>query len=255
MNAHRMDQETVERLLVGPVVDPVDGPPALVQLLAAVRAAPRPAELGGEAEALRAYRMVQAGSTVPLRAVTAPRTGLAGRLGVRVAAIAVAVTATGGVAFAATGGNLPGPLRHRPDPVPAPTSTPARPTAPAVGPGAPPPATPARSAPATAAPTAGLCRAYRADAGGNPGRALENPAFSGLIASAGGRDRVAGYCDRLLTEHSGRSESAPPGTQRGGNEPTGQPTARPDRPAAGPSTPPGRPASPAVTAPPGPGSH
>ncbi|MFC0003753.1 hypothetical protein [Micromonospora siamensis] len=255
MNAHRMDQETVERLLVGPVVDPADGPPALVQLLAAVRAAPRPAELSGEAEALRAYRMVRAGSTVPLRPVAAPRTGLAGRLGVRLAAVVVAVTATGGVAFAAAGGNLPGPLRHRPDPVPAPSSTPAHPTLPAVGPAAPSPSGPARPAPATSASTAGLCRAYRADAGGNSGRALENPVFSGLIASAGGRDRVAGYCDRLLEQHSGRSESTAPGTQRGGAGSTGQPAGRPDRPAAEPLNPPGRPASPAVTAPPGPGSH
>ncbi|MEU8191879.1 hypothetical protein AB0C00_32080, partial [Micromonospora carbonacea] len=72
MNAHRMDQETVERLLAGSAGDPVAGPVGgsvggprrdqepLVRLLAAVRAAPRPDELRGEGAALHAFRLARA---------------------------------------------------------------------------------------------------------------------------------------------------------------------------------------------------
>ncbi|SBT39098.1 hypothetical protein [Micromonospora narathiwatensis] len=62
MDTHRMDQETVERLLVGSVPDGRDGLGMLVRLLAAVRAAPRPYELLGEAAAVRAFRMTYAGA-------------------------------------------------------------------------------------------------------------------------------------------------------------------------------------------------
>ncbi|TDB71450.1 hypothetical protein [Micromonospora sp. KC723] len=61
MNAHRLDLETVERLLDDPVVDPRDGPQPLLRLLAAVRAAPRPAELRGESAAVRAFHGARAG--------------------------------------------------------------------------------------------------------------------------------------------------------------------------------------------------
>ncbi|TDC71884.1 hypothetical protein E1193_28585 [Micromonospora sp. KC606] len=65
MNAHRLDQETVERLLDDPVVDLRNGPQPLVRLLAAVRAAPRPAELRGEGAAMRAFRGAYAGTPAP----------------------------------------------------------------------------------------------------------------------------------------------------------------------------------------------
>ncbi|MEU2614793.1 hypothetical protein ABZ570_24885 [Micromonospora sp. NPDC007271] len=55
-----MDEETVERLLAGSVPVARSGPELLVRLLAAVRAAPRPHELVGEAAAVRAFRMVRA---------------------------------------------------------------------------------------------------------------------------------------------------------------------------------------------------
>ena len=62
MDTHRMDQETVELLLVGSVPDGRDGLGMLVKLLAAVRAAPRPHELLGETAAVRAFRMTFAGA-------------------------------------------------------------------------------------------------------------------------------------------------------------------------------------------------
>ncbi|MGW5672265.1 hypothetical protein ACWEVO_30740, partial [Micromonospora sp. NPDC003776] len=97
MNAHRMDQETVERLLVGPVADAQGGPEVLVRLLAAVRAAPHPHELTGEGAALQAFRLARAGSATVL--VSRPeRRLLTSLLGAKVALAALLAAATGGVA-------------------------------------------------------------------------------------------------------------------------------------------------------------
>jgi hypothetical protein len=47
----------------------------------------------------------------------------------------------------------------------------------------------------------GLCRAYTAGVATSHGKALENPAFTYLITSAGSKDGVAGYCTALLAAH------------------------------------------------------
>ncbi|MGB2572127.1 hypothetical protein ACPFP2_27330 [Micromonospora citrea] len=235
MNAHRMDQETAERLLVGPVVDPQDGPASLVRLLAAVRAAPHPAELRGEAAAMQAFQRACAGAPLPVRTLSARPGVLAGLAGLKVALAALAVAATGGVAFAAVTGTLPG----RPDsddpgtrPSAAPATTPAA-TADAGTSGG-----PATTDGASASPTAsilGLCRAYRADAGDNPGRTLDNPVFEDLIVTAGGRNKVAGYCARAI-----KDEQSPggPATDRGDATPTLGSSSRPTQHATGAPTPP-----------------
>ncbi|MFD0786716.1 hypothetical protein ACFQZ8_22690, partial [Micromonospora azadirachtae] len=56
MNAERMDQETVERLLDGPVDATHAETHPIVPLLLAVRAEPQPHEFDGESAALMAYR-------------------------------------------------------------------------------------------------------------------------------------------------------------------------------------------------------
>lgn len=188
MKAHRMDQETVERLLGGPVVDPRDAPQPVASLLTAVRAAPRAAELAGEDAAVRAYRLARAGTPVGSPERSRRGRALAG-FGVRAALAGVALAVTGGVAFAAAGGTLPGPLRG-----PAPTTaTPAPPPAvsPTAGPGRPSaPPTTTEGRPDPSASVAELCRAYRTD-GDGPGRALDKPAFDDLVRAAGGRGKVA----------------------------------------------------------------
>ncbi|MFG3419355.1 hypothetical protein [Micromonospora sp. NPDC048063] len=237
MKAHRMDQETVERLLGGPVVDPRDAPQPVASLLTAVRAAPRAAELAGEDAAVRAYRLARAGTPVGSHERSRGR-ALAG-FGVRAALAGVALAVTGGVAFAATGGTLPGPLRG-----PAPTTaTPAPPPAvsPTAGPGRPSaPPTTTQGRPDPSASVAALCRAYRTD-GDGPGRALDKPAFDDLVRAAGGRGKVAGYCDRLLP-----GESAVPGASGTPvDRPDGTPTPQPSgRPTTSPSVPAGRPSAP-----------
>ncbi|WP_346535263.1 hypothetical protein [Micromonospora sp. DPT] len=241
MNAHRMDQETVERLLVGPVVDAHDGPEPLVRLLTAVRAAPHPGELRGESAAVHAFRSARAGA--PLPAPSPARSFSLARLaGLKVALAGLAVAATGGVALAAATGTLPGPL-HRDAPVTPPSAVPQStpPTAGPGGSGAPSSVEPEPSRPTPAASILGLCRSYRAAAGDNPGRALDNPAFAELVTRAGGRDEVAGYCERVVRDSG---PSAPPSAVH--PTPTEQPTGRPSH---APSTAGGKPDAPARTVP------
>ncbi|RLK22528.1 hypothetical protein DER29_0362 [Micromonospora sp. M71_S20] len=246
MKAHRMDQETVERLLDGPVLDPQDGPQPVTSLLTAVRAPGRAGELAGEEAAVRAYRLARAGSPLgppqPRR-----RPALAG-FGVRAALAGAALALTGGVALAATGGVLPHPLRGPAPttaaPVPAPTtdsSTTTRhpPSAPTGG---------ADGRPEPDARVRELCRAYRADAGDRPGGSPDGAAFGDLIDAAGGPGEVAGYCERVLADEPkgpgphGSPSGGPAVTPTGrpGADPTGRPGVDPTgRPAVAPTGRPG----------------
>ncbi|MGC5021048.1 hypothetical protein [Micromonospora sp. DT47] len=245
MNAHRMDQETAERLLGGPVVDPQGGQEPLVALLAAVRAAPRPAELRGENAAMHAFRSARAGAPLPMPTRTAQPGALARLAGLKVALAALAVAATGGVALAAATGTLPAPPHRPANPPVTPSAAPGQSSSTTARPGpsgAPSTVDPGRSAPSAS--TVGLCRAYRADAGDNPGRTLDNPAFAALINSAGGRDKVSGYCERVVGEYGTSGKPDTPAT--------GRPAGRPSH---SPTTPAGKPTAPAPTELSGPGVH
>lgn len=230
MNAHRMDQETVERLLVGPVADPPDGPEALVRLLTAVRAAPRPHELTGERAAMEAFRTARAGS-VPMAASRPERRILAGLLSAKVALVALlAAAATGGVALAAATGALPGSLGGADDGTTAPSaSADGRPT-PTGGPSLSPTADAGASASPIGSPAlVGLCTAYRKIDDGNRKRELEGPRFAELVSAAGGREKVPGYCDRVLDPGDNEGGRTVDPSGRPGGEPTGRVTGRPDR--------------------------
>ncbi|MEU4716906.1 hypothetical protein AB0F73_25085, partial [Micromonospora purpureochromogenes] len=86
---------------------------------------------------------------------------------------------------------------------------------------------------------------YRAAAGDNPGRALDNPAFADLVTKAGGRDEVAGYCERVVRDTGApASPSAPPSAVH--PTPTERSTGRPSH---APSTAGGKPDAPARTVP------
>lgn len=240
MNAHRMDSETVERLLDGTAVDLQDGRHPLVPLLSAVRAAPDPGELAGEAAAVRAYQMALLGSPLTVPAVRRRGFALTG-LGLRAALAGLLVAGTGGVALAATGGVLPNPLRPpTASTAPSPsTPTPAGSPTGGTGPGSVPPAGTERPDPAGS--VAGLCEAYRAEVQENPGRALDNPVFGDLVGAAGGRDQVPGYCDRVLGGKTGRPDPRTTPTGRPGTPPTVRPTDRATQP---PTPPTGRPDAP-----------
>ncbi|GAA4573550.1 hypothetical protein GCM10023176_38780 [Micromonospora coerulea] len=149
-------------------------------------------------------------------------TALAKLLTLKVGATALALTATGGVALAAATGTLPTPL----------TDSTAKSSAHATGKPSDAADKGKKSGDEKGTPSpnlVGLCRAYQAGAGDNPGKALENPAFSVLITTAGGKDKVVAYCDNLLASAKAKPSKAADPTAT-----PSHPTARPDtRPTAG----------------------
>lgn len=147
-------------------------------------------------------------------------TALAKLLTLKVGAAALAVAATGGVALAAATGTLPDPL----------TASSAKPSAHATGKPSD-KADQGKGSPAEAkgSPSpnlAGLCHAYQAGAGDNPGKALENPAFRFLITTAGAKEKVAAYCGTLLANEKGTPSRAAKPTVTP-SHPTGRPQTRP----------------------------
>jgi hypothetical protein len=137
------------------------------------------------------------------------KTALAKIVTGKVAAVALATTAAaGGVAYAAQTGSLSSALGA--------DNAKSRPAAAAS-------AEAGREHGAKGSPSpsmVGLCHAFTAGAGDNPGKALENPAFTALITAAGGKDNVSAYCATVLVKPShpaGKADS----------HPTGKPTSHP----------------------------
>ncbi|SCL39049.1 hypothetical protein GA0070624_6431 [Micromonospora rhizosphaerae] len=146
-------------------------------------------------------------------------TALAKLLTLKAGATVLAVAATGGVALAAANGTLPNPL----------SEPSAKPSAHATG--KPSDAGDKGNGPAGAKGTpspnlVGLCRAYRAGVADSQGKALENPAFTVLITTAGGKDKVAAYCDKLLANEKGKP-SKEAGATATPSHPAGKPATRP----------------------------
>ncbi|MFI6819884.1 hypothetical protein ACIBJE_02885 [Micromonospora sp. NPDC050187] len=231
---HRIDRETVERLLDGTAVDRRQVPDDLVRLLDAVRAAPLPEELRGEHRAVRAFHTAR--RTPARRPSPRPvRQGALARLLPAKTIAALAIAATGGMALATVQGAMPEPLR----PVPPATTTPVD------GPSGGIPE-PVRTAPTHGPPGGGprapelvpSCRSWRDARAIDPERALRDPAFAPLLRAAGGRDEVDAWCETVL---GGRRT---PGPSAGA--PSAGPSAGPDRPAPPPARPTGQPAVPSV---------
>ena len=216
MNAHRprrLDRVAAEQLLSGAATDAWDGPDALARLVAATRVTPHPDEFVGEEAVMAAFQAAQLGLPIQSRRRSMIETAIAKLLTLKVAAAAVVtVAATGGVALAAANGTLPNPLGGKPT---------AKPSASAADHGENDPS--AKGAKGSPSPSlVGLCRAFKAGAGDNPGKALENPAFTVLITTAGDKEKVAAYCDELLAaEKAGRPTTAP------GDRPSADPATRP----------------------------
>lgn len=122
----------------------------------------------------------------------------AGKLLALKAAIAAVALSGGGVALAATTGHLPAQAGGHPA---ASASAAASKAA----------STPESSkADPSASPSPsihGLCNAYANGAGGNPGKALDSPAFTALINAAGGRGKVPSYCASVLKSSPSRNSN------------------------------------------------
>lgn len=239
----RLDRSTAERLLSGDqaTTDTHAGTAAamLAATLSAAAAPAQPGELADEHRALAAYsNPAQLGPNPEYRRQSMLKSALAKVLTVK-AAIIVAALGASGVALAAGTGALPTPWSDTPATPPA--------TSRAANPDAPPSATPTgrpsdagKPADAGATPdpsVTGLCAAYTAQVGENPGKALESPAFEALVTAAGGKDNVPAYCD-TLTRSTGKPSDLPTPTEPGnGKAPATRPSpTSPDRPAS-PSTP------------------
>lgn len=224
MNAHQhshLDRETAEMLLLGRAASPLADTGQVAGILAAASAPARDHELAGEARAIAAFRMAQ---LRPVGRTRRPSIGVTKLLAVK-AVLTLAGLTGGGVALAAATGHLhpsggdgtsaAGLLGASATTVAAPSHA----------------GTPASHPSASPSPSLrGLCRAYTARVGNNPGKALDNPAFSALIGAAGGRDNVAAYCTSLLASKPGNGHTSHGHGQQLGksaDHPTGKPTFKP----------------------------
>jgi hypothetical protein len=182
------------------------------------------------------------------------KTALANALAAKIALASAAAAATGGIALAAATGNLPdtsgadAPVAAASDSTGVSTDQPTDPVSPTGTDGVSDPAEPTESAepsesvePTDAGPSPslnGLCKAYQAGATSNPGKAISNPAFSVLVAAAGGVDQVGDYCTALVGPAATHVPGGPDGHGQGAahgkhatstptDEPTDDPTSEP----------------------------
>ena len=222
----RLNRDTAEQLLRGGSANRPVGPladhDALASLMAVAAAPAHDRELAGEAEAVMAFR-----GALPCPA-SQPRRPLmsAAKLLVAKAVLAAVGVSGGGVALAAATGHLPSNLTGTPAAASSAASAAAMPSANGK------PASHPASSPSPS--LRGLCQAYTAHVGGSPGKALDNPAFSALITTAGGKDKVTAFCASLLATRPGNGPTAHPGgkpsslpTSANTAHPAGKPTAVP----------------------------
>ncbi|WP_380285831.1 hypothetical protein [Kitasatospora purpeofusca] len=115
---------------------------------------------------------------------------------------------TGGTSGGPSGAPSGGPA------TPGPSASASRPTAPQTT-----AATPADGrGPSNPAAHAALCKAFsdRAGKGERPRTLVTDPQFGGLVAAAGGTDKVEDYCARLLREAGGDGQEGGPAPSRSG---------------------------------------
>jgi hypothetical protein len=216
-HSRRIGRRTAERLLRGASGhEQVTGHDRLTDLLAAAAAPARDRELAGEQAAVAAFRDARLAPALQRRRPWMLKTALANLLSVKIAAVATA--AAGGIALAAAAGTLPG--QHREEPVsPAGTSVVATTTTTTAAKQDKQDKKPENSASPSPS-LKGLCQAYTAGAGSEHGKAHENPAFSALIAAAGGADRVPAFCADLLGDKPGKSDQAPGNSDQAPGKPS-----------------------------------
>jgi hypothetical protein len=199
MNEHprHLDRETAERLLDGASPTRAAGAGKLAELLAAAGGPPRPYEYAREEEAVMAFRAAPA----PVRLPSWRKL-----LTFKVLAIFATIT-VGGLAFASTTGIIPGPFNQSPgiSPTTGESSNPGRSRASTAGA---PSAEPSPTGHAAA--LAGLCTSYLAKDAQARSKALDTPPYAGLVAAAGGPDKVEAYCVQL-PEKEKQDKSHEPG--------------------------------------------
>ncbi|HEX3588155.1 MAG TPA: hypothetical protein VHV74_00890 [Pseudonocardiaceae bacterium] len=210
----RIDRRTAEQLLRGTPVDRLgDGTDAVADLLAAAAAPVREDELAGQPAALAAFRSARLGPVPQPRRRSVIKSALAMSLTSKIAALAAALVASGGVMAAAVTGHLAPHSSPGPTVAPATSSHGTAPHRPDTA-GPTDPAGPSRNGQASHAAPApdlvGLCHAYAARGG-----APDNPAFTVLFTAAHGQANVATYCASLRHQPPGKPST--PVAHRGHN--------------------------------------
>jgi hypothetical protein len=232
-NPRRIDRHTSEHLLGQASMGIRNAPmgirdchPPLAALLTAAAVPGRPDELAREQASVAAFRTAQLTPIPRPRRLSVVKTVVMKVLTVKAVAVLAATTA-GGVALAASTGTLPNPLAQ-----------PARVTSSGLS-AAPPTAEQSRgeqtrsehpnsskgpktskSPDASKAPSpslVGLCQAYSTGNKAKHGKSLDNPAFTALLTSAGGKDKVDRFCQALLAAQTPANSDAQHGG-RGGED-------------------------------------
>lgn len=205
---------------------PSEADDALCWLLAAA-APPRHVrdgsrELRGEADAAAAFRAAVRQARRPAGSPSRRRVRRGGTLLAVKAAIAVAGLSGAGVALAAATGNLPAQIGGGKPQVPAVSSPSAAGTGVVQG---------SRLIAPPSPELRGLCEAYASGSASNPGMALGSPAFTRLVAAAGGGDKVPAYCAAVLAAPApghpaahGAASSAGKRAGQSAKHPTSHPT-------------------------------
>jgi hypothetical protein len=207
VQARRIGRREAEELLSGgPAgVDRTE----LVRVLELAAAPAQPDELRGRESAVAAFiRAASFPADRPVR--TRHRRALSGlpkALAVKVLAV-VAVLSLGGVAVAASTGNLPPSVQHGAHDllapwlsVPDPTGGASESASPGAGPGSGSGTGPGRSAvPSADAATHGMCEAWQAGQKRGHPKDVDPGALRALAAAAGGTDNIPAFCAAVLAQ-------------------------------------------------------
>ncbi len=229
-NRERLDRLAAELMVSGAWAGGRVGSDPLADLLAATAVSARDGELAGEEAAVMAFRAAHLSPIPELRRRSMLKTALA-KLATAKVAIALLAVGGGGVALAAGSGNLPGvgsPDSHptgRPSISVTASENASHSTAAAAA------GTKSAEAGKSHAPSGtpspnlhGLCTAFNAGAGDNPGKALDNPAFTVLITTAGGKDKVVDYCKGVVASASAAHPTEADSHGSPSTHPSGEPT-------------------------------
>jgi hypothetical protein len=238
----RIDRRTAEHLLGQAPMGIRNGHPPLAALLTAAAVPGRPDELTSEQASVAAFRAAHLSPTPQPGRLSMIKATVMKLLTVKVLAIGAA-TAVGGVALAATTSTLPSPLT-KPAPSASSGLSAAHPTAKSSRAAHKPDGTEAskdskeskdsKGADASKGPSpslVGLCHAYSAGNKAEHGKALDNPAFTVLITTAGGKDKVELFCQALLATPAPANSNA--GQSDGGTD-KAHPTEQPAKPSTTP---------------------
>jgi hypothetical protein len=229
----RIGRREADELLSASPVNPDRA--ALRHLLDQITGTPRPEELAGRQAAVAAFvRAVRDPVPAPGR-VGRRSLALLSRAAVVKVVIGLAVLLCGSAALAAGTGNLPDGVQHGAHELFAPLGVPVpdgndRHTGGSVGGGGTPstnPAAPTGSgSPLTDPAALGLCRAWAVAGKDDHGKGLDPAATQALARAAGGTDKIAGFCGKLL---GGAPGSAPPAPGPAASPPAhpGPPTDKP----------------------------